>query len=367
MTRMALKLALLALGAGAGTPATSNCRCRLQDGACWPAPAAWSALNASLAGALIEVPDELDSCIAKGASSTECAADLGRTDDEFFYTGQVGGFMHTGLAAGGGQAPWSIAHNQSAYAVAAQRAEDVALGVQFAAKHDLRLSVKGTGHDWFGRSGSHPDFEGGLLIWTHKMKKTTWHDGAFVAENCAADSGVADAVTLEAGLQFADFYPEAEQRGRLVNGGTCTSVGVGGCTLGGCFGPFSQKLGPAASNVLQAKVVLANGSLVTASKCSHPELFWALRGGGAGYGVVTEWTMRAQRPLPADPVRSHARLSRRTRSPLGLTLTRSGAHTPQARTSRQSISPRRATPAPSVPTRRRISWRWRSRSCARLT
>eukprot|EP01052_Picozoa_sp_SAG31_P027871 SAG31_NODE_2644_length_5315_cov_7.392063_4_plen_65_part_00 len=48
-------------------------------------------------------------------------------------------------------------------------------------------------------------------------------------------------MTLEAGLQFADFYPEAERRGRLVNGGTCTSVGVGGCTLGGCFGPFSQK------------------------------------------------------------------------------------------------------------------------------
>eukprot|EP01043_Picozoa_sp_COSAG02_P076349 COSAG02_NODE_16174_length_1107_cov_1.193452_1_plen_344_part_01 len=77
-----------------------------------------------------------------------------------------------------------------------------------------------------------------------------------------------------------------------MNGGTCTSVGVGGCTLGGCFGPFSNKLGPAASNVLEAKVVLANGTLLTASKCSYPDLFWALRGGGAGYGVVTEWTMR---------------------------------------------------------------------------
>ena len=77
-----------------------------------------------------------------------------------------------------------------------------------------------------------------------------------------------------------------------MNGGTCTSVGVGGCTLGGCLGPFSQKLGPSASNVLQAKVVLANGTLVTTSKCSHPDLFWALRGGGSGHGVVTEWTYR---------------------------------------------------------------------------
>jgi hypothetical protein len=80
-----------------------------------------------------------------------------------------------------------------------------------------------------------------------------------------------------------------------VNGGTCTSVGVGGCTLGGCFGPFSQALGPSASNVLQAVVVLANGTIVTASKCSHPELFWALRGGGSGWGVVTAWVMRTYR------------------------------------------------------------------------
>lgn len=270
----------------------TKCRCRVQDGACWPEQADWEQLNASLSGALIGVPDELESCLRKGEQSTECAADLAQTDDEFFYTGQVGGFMHTGLAAGGGQTPWSIAHNQSAVAVAAECAEDVAKGVAFAAKHNLRLSVKGTGHDWFGRSGSHPSLAGGLLIWTHKMKQVTWHDSAFVAEGCDAATGVDNAVTLQAGLQFADFYPEADRRGRLVNGGTCTSVGVGGCTLGGCFGPFSQKLGPAASNVLEAKVVLANGTLVTASKCSYPDLFWALRGGGAGFGVVTEWTMR---------------------------------------------------------------------------
>ena len=303
---MAALLALLVLlSAGAVADATNpnapptgaapKCRCRqvqTADAACWPAPAEWAALNQSIHGHLVLVNDELQSCLAKGANSTECAAELSQTDDEFFYTHQVGGFMHTGLAAGGGQEPWSIAHKQSAFAVAAASAADVQAGVAFAAKHNVRVSVKGTGHDWFGRSGSHPDLEGGLLIWTHPMKQATWHAGAFVAEGCAAASGVEDAVTLQAGLQFADFYPEAEKRGRLVNGGTCTSVGVGGCTMGGCFGPFSQKLGPAASNVLEAKVVLADGSLVTASKCSHPDLFWALRGGGAGWGVVTEWTMR---------------------------------------------------------------------------
>lgn len=128
---------------------------------------------------------------------------------------------------------------------------------------------------------------------THNMKQATWHQGQFIAQGCNASSGVDYSVTLQAGMQFADFYPQAEQRGRLVNGGTCTSVGVGGCTLGGCFGSFSNKLGPSASNVLEAKVVIASGELITASKCSYPDLFWALRGGGSGFGVVTEWTMRS--------------------------------------------------------------------------
>eukprot|EP01052_Picozoa_sp_SAG31_P027872 SAG31_NODE_2644_length_5315_cov_7.392063_5_plen_312_part_00 len=250
------------------------CRCRAQDGACWPTSNEWAALNVSIGGRLVAVQDELATCIRKGAASTECAADLAQTDDEFFYTRQVGGYMHTGLAAGGGQAPWSIAHNQSVFAVAATNAADVAAGVAFAATHNLRVSVKGTGHDWyafpqpaipsyegytasgwlvhrFGRSGSHPDFEGGLLICaetaallasgffssvvsscfcklfppafascflllsfllhcklkdssccflllnrfatetagTHPMKVATWHEGIFVAEGCSADSG----------------------------------------------------------------------------------------------------------------------------------------------------------------------------------
>ena len=298
---VSLTLACVVVGVGGvpfSPPAVVACRCTNTSDACWPSEAEWNQLNASVGGHLIPVLDELNACLGGGGVATgQCEADLARTDDEFFYTGQPGGYMHTGLAAGAGQDPWSIAHKLSAFAVAAQTGADVAAGVAFAAKHNLRLAVKGTGHDWFGRSGSHPDLEGSLLIWTHNMKAVKWGDGAgssaFVAEGCSASSGVQHAVTLEAGNQFADFYPEAEKRGRLINGGTCTSVGVGGCTLGGCFGPFSQLLGPSASNVLQAKVVLANGTLVTASKCSHPELFWALRGGGAGHAVVTEWTMRS--------------------------------------------------------------------------
>jgi hypothetical protein len=92
--------------------------------------------------------------------------------------------------------------------------------------------------------------------------------------------------------------PAAQNRKRLVIGGTCDSVGVAGCWLSGCYGVFSKKFGAGALNMLSARVVLANGSLVVANKCSHPDLFWSLRGGGGGVaGVVTEFTVRSH-PSP---------------------------------------------------------------------
>ena len=80
-------------------------------------------------------------------------------------------------------------------------------------------------------------------------------------------------------------------------GGTCDSVGVGGCWLGGCFGTWSKLYGSGAHNLVQARVVLADGSLVTANACRNAELFWALRGGGGGtFGVVTEFVARTHAP-----------------------------------------------------------------------
>lgn len=84
----------------------------------------------------------------------------------------------------------------------------------------------------------------------------------------------------------------------MVIGGTCDTVGVAGCWLSGCYGAFSKKFGNGALNMLSARVVLANGKLVTASECSHPDLFWSLRGGGGGVaGVVTEFVARTH-PTP---------------------------------------------------------------------
>lgn len=87
-------------------------------------------------------------------------------------------------------------------------------------------------------------------------------------------------------------------------GGTCDSVGVGGCWLGGCYGPFTKLFGNGAINLLQARVVLPNGTLITCSESQHPDVFWTLRGGGgANIAVVTQCTARTH-PAPNHMITS---------------------------------------------------------------
>ena len=292
------------------------CRCLPSDASCWPAAAEWAALNASVSGRLHASVDELDACLGptgEEIKSDACWGQLNQTDDEFWLADQPNGYQHTGLWGSEHGAPgpenegrsWNTSV-LSAYVVHAEAESDFQATVRFAAKHNLRLVVKATGHDWYGRSYA----PGSLVLWTHKRKQMTWHD-AFVPAG-SAEAGV-PAVTVESGVQFSDMYPAAQAtpypkdplgRKSIVMGGTCDSVGVGGCWLGGCYGPFTKKFGNGAINILEAHVVLANGSLVTCSESQHPDLFWTLRGGGGGNtAVVTEFTARTH-PAPQYTVSS---------------------------------------------------------------
>ena len=181
----------------------------------------------------------------------------------------------------------------SAYVVAAESAGDVAAAVRFADAHNLRLVVKGGGHCYLGRSSA-PD---SLLISTRKMNAITVHDG-FQPQGSA--SAPTPAISLGAGCVWLHAYQAAAGVKRYVQGGGCTTVGVGGLLLGGGFGSFSKRYGLAAASLLEAEIVTADGAIRTINAAREPELFWALKGGGGGtFGVVTRFTL-ATHELPAQ-------------------------------------------------------------------
>lgn len=278
--------------ASASQPPAPEAWCRPGQ-PCWPTEQDWQALAAQLHGVLVRPESPLAACHGAPASATSpaCAATLRAIRNPFFLEDQPGGTESAGWLGA-----WQPA--QSAYAVAAETAGDVAAGVRFAAAHELRIAIKGTGHDYLGRSSA-PD---SLLIWTHAMRQVTVLD-AFVPRGCpaAAAPPAVPAVSLEAGTRWLEAYQAVTvEHGRYVQGGGCTSVGAaGGFLQGGGFGSWSKQYGIAAASLLEAEVVTADGQQIIANACQHADLLWALRGGGGGtFGVVTKVTLMTH-PLPS--------------------------------------------------------------------
>jgi FAD/FMN-containing dehydrogenase len=154
-------------------------------------------------------------------------------------------------------------------------AADVQDAVRAARSYGLPLSVRGGGHDWAGRALRHD----GLVIDLTGMREVTVDPAAGVAD-CAG------------GATATDVISAVEPYGLAFGTGTVGAVGVAGLALGGGYGPISGRVGIAADNLLGADVVLADGRLVRTDAESEPELFWALRGGGGNFGVVTALRVR---------------------------------------------------------------------------
>jgi len=264
-----------------------TCRCTPEK-PCWPAVTDWQRLGANLHGKLEQPQSPLAPCRSDAAGEA-CAAAMRNARNPFYLQDQPGGTQSAGWLDA-----WNAA--SSAYALAAEDGTDIQAAVDFARQHRLRLVVKGTGHDYLGRSNA-PD---SLLVWTHKMRQVSMHD-AFVPQGCAATMAGSPAVSVGAGTRWIEAYQEVTVRhGRYVQGGGCTSVGAaGGFMQGGGFGSWSKKYGIAAASLLEAEVVTADGRLRVANACQNQDLFWALRGGGGGtFGIVTRVTLRTH-PLPS--------------------------------------------------------------------
>jgi len=218
-------------------------------------------------------------------------------NDPLWLSAQPGGTHHSGMMGSPAAPGWTIFNSTPAKYVEIQNEHQASEAVKFASEHNLEVVVKSTGHDWFGRSTGR-----GFLLWTHHLTASEWHD-AFWPAKCTEP---VHAVTLGAGVQFWQVKKEMAERHRVVVTGTCLTVGHVGFTLGGGYGDNSRMYGSGASNLLEAQVVLASGEVITASACNeHKELLVALRGGGAGFGLVLKATYRTH-PEPKAGDLGHA-------------------------------------------------------------
>jgi FAD/FMN-containing dehydrogenase len=247
----------------------------------WPAAADWERLNQDVGGRLIKVESPLAACIEAPESAT-CTQLFGALKNPYYLGDDVGLTQTLGWIDAWTSRP-------SVYAVAARTTEDVIAVVNFAREHHLRLVVKGGGHSYQGTSNAADS----LLIWTRRMNAITVHD-AFVATGCEGQFEPQPAVTVEAGAIWGQVYDAVTtQAGRYVQGGGCLTVGVAGLIQSGGFGSFSKAYGMAAASLLEAEIVTADGAVRIANACTHPDLFWAIKGGGGGsFGVVTKLTLR---------------------------------------------------------------------------
>jgi FAD/FMN-containing dehydrogenase len=154
---------------------------------------------------------------------------------------------------------------------------DVVAGVNFARANGLDLTVRGGGHSIAGLSAH----EGGVLLDLAAMR------GVLVDPERRV-------VHVQGGALLGDVDRETLPFGLVAPSGVVSDTGVAGLTLGGGYGWVRRKYGLACDSLVEAQVVCADGEVRTASEDSHPDLYWAIRGGGGNFGVVTSFTFQLQ-------------------------------------------------------------------------
>lgn len=147
---------------------------------------------------------------------------------------------------------------------------DVAAAVRFAHDHDLEVAVRGGGHNVAGTAvcddGIVVDLSAMRAVWVDPARRTA---------------------RVQGGALWGDVDHETQAHGLATTGGIIGHTGVAGLTIGGGIGFLMRRHGLAVDNLLAAEVVTADGSILRAASHEHPDLFWALRGGGGNFGVVT--------------------------------------------------------------------------------
>lgn len=152
---------------------------------------------------------------------------------------------------------------------------DITAAIAFARANGLEISIRGGGHNVAGRAVT----DGGVMVDLSLMK--------------AIDvDPEARTVRAEGGVVWAEFNDATHAHGLATTGGVISTTGIAGLTLGGGLGWLMPRFGLAADNLLSVELVTADGQVLTVSEGEHPDLFWALRGGGGNFGVAASFTYR---------------------------------------------------------------------------
>ncbi|KAI0806129.1 hypothetical protein BC629DRAFT_1144164 [Irpex lacteus] len=303
---------LLSVLLAATANADKKCKC-LPGDSCFPSQAEWDTFSKGLSQPLISNQRPFASVCYNTSSNfdaAECARrsaiqldsealiDAGNTvqlinfQDQLFSNGTVAQCPfdpQPGAVCDQGRVP--------VYSINATSVADIESTVAFASQHNLHLVIRNTGHELLGRAFG----VGSVELYVHSMKQSNFTD-SFVPENAPASTPGQHAVTIQPGVQWGEIYDLADQHDRLIIGGFSVggTVGAGGgWPVGGGQSIMSPFYGLGVDNVLQYTVVLPNATHVTANEYTNPDLFWALRGGGApSFGVVTSTTYKTHDNIP---------------------------------------------------------------------
>ncbi|KAF2122532.1 hypothetical protein BDV96DRAFT_593064 [Lophiotrema nucula] len=290
---VSLALAALIATASAGPP-----YCEASNSTCFPPDTELAAFNKSVDGRLIKNKPYGLPCYKATYNAAACIEIAANKGNASWRVQQPAAVMYPIWENSGGDkgcpvpplpangsAPAPLEGNctlgsVSPYIVNASCVDHIVNTVKVAAKYNLRLRIKNSGHDYFGRSSS----QGALTIWTHYMSDTELIEDF----KLCGSSQTRPVVSAGPGMDVEQLYAITGKYNYVSPGGYTPTVGVsGGFVLGGGTGPLGSIFGMGVDNVVQFEVVTADGKVKVANGCTNVDLFWALRGGGGAFGVVT--------------------------------------------------------------------------------
>ncbi|CAG8009588.1 unnamed protein product [Penicillium salamii] len=271
----------------------------------WPSQDAWNSLNQSIQGTLIRTAPVGSSCYSGNPfnSPENCTVVKNHWSSAAYHAAWPESIDYSIYANNSCLPPgvdgYSAGKDCSIgglpqYIVNASTEHQVATAMKWASHRDIRIVVKGTGHDLGGRSTG----AFALSIWTHNFKRIQVHP----KWNLPGTNDTADVVLCGSGNNWGDVYNAVHKINRTVVGGEDATVGLGGLIQNGGHGLLSSHYGLASDQVYQVTVVTTQGQLLVANDVQNQDLFWAVRGAGGGqYGVITEFVLRTH-PVPENVV-----------------------------------------------------------------